>query len=179
MKRNKNLIFFLLLISNLLFSQNKDYDFTEDSNWGFYTEYINLSDTSDSVKGIDYKINGVDAAIIYYVGKSLGFHIGSGYEYIDTIDIHYAPLYVGLNLQFRRINSIYTRVSFGTHLGEFDKSGFLFRWGLGYQYNVFRKVQAYLGFLYCYQNVYKTVESLDKKYFNIEGVGFSIGLKFN
>ena len=161
------------------FGQDSELDFDEDSNLGFYTEYINLSDTSDSVQGIDYKIKGIDGSIIYYVGNSIGFHIGSGYEYIDAIDTHYTPLYVGLNLQFRRINSLYTRISFGTHFGEFDKSGFLFRWGLGYQYNIFKKVQAYLGFLYCYQNVYKTVESLDKSYFNVEGVGFSIGLKFN
>lgn len=172
-------IIIVFLFSNCIYSQDIIDDEQKESNWSFYTEYMNLYSYSELLNQTDYKTTGIDAAVLYYVGKSIGFHIGSGYEYIDAIDTHYSPLYVGLNLQFRKINSVYTRVSFGTHLGEFDKGGFMFRWGLGFQFKIFKSTQAYIGFLYSFQNIYKTVESLDKDYFNIKSAGFSIGFKFN
>lgn len=170
---NNYLVIILFIVNNLIYSQEEENNFLEESDWGIYSEYLQLKSKSL------YEINGVNAAAIYYLGDSFGIHVGSGYEHLNYLDMHYYPLYLGLNLQFRRINSIYTRVSFGKHLGEFDKAGFLFRWGFGYQYNLFKKTQAYLGFLYCYQNIYKTTDLFDKSTFNIEGVGFSLGLKFN
>jgi len=78
-------------------------------------------------------------------------------------------------------NSIYTKANFGIHLGDLDKSGFVFRGGLGYRLKVYKNILSNFELSYSYQNIYKSFENSQRpeNYYNIESLGISIGIEIN
>jgi len=127
-------------------------------------------------------IFGLNAELNYFFNQSIGAGIGFGYEQINQPNFSYYPIYLNfIGVLSDTKEALYVKTNFGTHIGHLDKSGFLFRAGLGYRIKVYKNILSNFEFSYSYQNMYKTFLNSERieNYYNIESIGLTIGIEFN
>lgn len=144
--------------------------------------------TNRDVYDTDYELEdntfvfGLNVELNYYLNQNLGLGLGFGYEKINQPNFFYNPVYFNLiGVLNDTKDALYAKANFGTHLGNLDKSGFVFRAGLGYRLKVFKNILSNFEFTYSYQNIYKTFKNSERpeNYYNIESIGLTIGIEFN
>jgi len=183
----------ILLASNIILAQSKiiNEDFKEDG-LSFKAQSIVLLAYDDGTNGSIYNtiyelednsfIYGFSGELNYYLSSNFGLGLGFGIENLNQPNITYYPLYINIiGVLDDTKNSIYTKANFGIHLGDLDKSGFVFRGGLGYRLKVYKNILSNFELSYSYQNIYKSFENSQRpeNYYNIESLGISIGIEIN
>jgi hypothetical protein len=183
------LVFFC---SPLIFAQNNKDEYFKDQGLSLKAQTLVLLPYDDGTNGdvydTDYELEdntfvfGLNAELNYYFNQNLGLGVGFGYEKINQPDFFYYPVYINLiGVLNDTKDALYVKANFGTHLGDLDKSGFIFRGGLGYRLKVFKNILSNFEFTYSYQNIYKTFTNSERpeNYYNIESIGLTIGIEFN
>lgn len=188
--------FFKILLgffcSALMFAQNNKDGYFKDQGLSLKAQTLVLLPYDDGTNGDIYDTNyeledstfvfGLNAELNYYFNQNIGLGVGFGYEKINQPNFFYYPVYINLvGVLNDTKDALYTKANFGTHLGDLDKSGFVFRGGLGYRLKVFKNILSNFEFSYSYQNVYKTFINSERpeNYYNIESIGLTIGIEFN
>lgn len=183
------LVFFC---SPLIFAQNNEDEYFKDQGLSLKAQTLVLLPYDDGTNGdvydTDYELEdntfvfGLNAELNYYFSQNLGVGIGFGYEKINQPNFFYYPVFINLiGVLNDTKDALYVKANFGTHLGDLDKSGFIFRGGLGYRLKVFKNILSNFEFTYSYQNIYKTFTNSERpeNYYNIESIGLTIGIEFN
>lgn len=127
-------------------------------------------------------VYGASLEMNYYFNPHFGLGTGISLERINQPYFEYFPLYVSIFSALNESkNSIYTKANIGFHMGDVDKSGFVFRGGLGYRLKVFRNILSNFELTYSYQNIYKSFENSGRpeNYYNLESIGLTIGIELN
>lgn len=121
----------------------------------------------------DTKLVGANLLVRYYVYEGISIGLGTGIEEITQPKIKYVPAFVNLTLSSGRVgNGFHTEVDFGSHFGDLDKNGFMFRAGLGYRFRIHKQFFGYTSLMYTYQNLYKTFEVSNRdNIYNFESAG--------
>ena len=129
----------------------------------------------------DTKLIGANLLVHYYVYEGISIGFGTGIEEITQPKIKYVPAFVNLTLSSGRVgNGFHTEVDFGSHFGDLDKNGFMFRAGLGYRFRIHKQLFGYTSLIFTYQNLYKTFEESKKdNIYNFESAGLLIGFDLN
>ena len=123
---------------------------------------------------------GASGELNYYFNSYLATGLGFGYEKNSEPSIAYMPLYINFLGYFsEKEKSLYSKLNFGIHLGDVDRNGFLFRFGLGVRLKLFKKVKSNIEFAYSFQNLNKTFENSNKpdNYYNLESIGLTLGIE--
>ncbi|MFK5878209.1 MAG: hypothetical protein QM478_01800 [Flavobacteriaceae bacterium] len=108
--------------------------------------------------------------------------VGLGYEKLTQPAINYFPTYLNImGFLTEKKNSVYGKLNFGTHLGDFDRSGFLFRGGLGLRFRMTKNILPIVEFTYSFQNIHKSFENSNRteNNYTLESVGLSLGFEIN
>jgi len=185
-------IILVLSCSFFVNAQEVEDEFFKDQGLSFKAQTLVLFPYDDGTNGDIYDTNyelenntfifGINTEINYYLNSNFGAGFGFGYEKINQPNFSYFPIYLNLiGVLNDTKDAIYVKVNFGSHLGDLDKSGFLFRGGLGYRLKVYKSILSNFEFSYSYQNIYKTFENSQRpeNYYNIESIGLTIGIEFN
>ena len=185
------IIFFI--ISNSILAQNDiiEDDF-KDQGLSFKTQTLVLFPYDDGTNGDIYEtdfelednsfVYGFNAELNYYIDSNFGVGLGLGFEKLNQPNIIYYPLYLNIiGVLNDTKNAVYTKINFGIHLGDLDKSGFIFRGGLGYRLKVYKNILSNFELTYSYQNIYKSFKNSQRpeNYYNIESIGITIGIEIN
>jgi len=189
-KKISFLILFLSLNTFLSFSQKTDKQKTVLSKFSISTQGLFLSphlqDGNIKTPGYEIESNsyiqGFNVELNYNFNQYFLLGFGTGIEKLTQPAMKYYPVYLkAMGNFFDRYNSCYIKFNFGTHLGEIDKTGFVFRSGIGYKVPIIKKVTSYFEFTYFYQNISKTYTNSGRidNYYNLEGVGITIGIELN
>ena len=128
----------------------------------------------------DSRVYGVNISINYYINPYMASGFGIGYEKLTQPEIVYYPIFLNLRSTLMDTkNTVTTGLNFGTHLGDIDQSGFLFRWTIGYRTKLFEKILGYFGMIYSCQNMYKSLVDSGRidNYYNVESIGLSISIE--
>ena len=128
------------------------------------------------------RVSGFTIYANYYFYDWLSLNIGSGYEKINQPNINYVPVLLGLKIASgKNLESFITSIGFGKHIGKFDNSGFLFRWSIGYRFNIYKSILGTTEMYYSYQNLFKTYPNSNRGFntYNIEAVGLRFGIELN
>ena len=147
---------------------------SDDGTNGYFNTDYELEDNT-TIFGLNTELN-------YYFNQHMGVGIGFGYEKVNQPKFIYYPIYVNLlGILNNTKDALYVKANFGTHLGNLDKSGFLFRAGWGYRLKVHKNILSNFEFSYSFQNLYKTFRNSKRleNYYNIESIGLTIGIEFN
>lgn len=184
-------IIFLISSSMLAQSNNIEEEFKE-YGLSFKVQSIVLLPYNDGSNGNLYNTNyelennsfiyGFNGELNYYLNPNFGLGIGLGYENLNQPNITYYPLYLNIiSALDDSKNTVYAKVNFGIQLGNLDKSGFLFRGGLGYRLKVYKNILSNFEFSYSYQNIYKSFKNSQRpeNYYNVESIGLTIGIEIN
>jgi len=186
-------ILILFFISNSILAQNNEIeeDF-KNQGLSFKTQTLVLFPYDDGTNGgvynTDFEIEnntfifGLNSEVNYYFSQNFGVGIGFGFEKINQPNFIYYPIYLNIISALNDTkNAIYAKVNFGTHLGNLDKSGFVFRGGLGYRLKVYKNILSNFELTYSYQNIYKSFKNSQRpeNYYNIESVGITVGIEIN
>ncbi len=142
-------------------------------------EILNPNSEFDFTK--DTSTSGLGLSVNYYFLKWLSANVGSGYEKINIPNINYFPILIGFKMaEGRNKESFITSATFGKHIGSFDKSGFIFRWSIGYRFKIYKSLLGTTEMYYSFQNIYKTYTlSKINNAKNIESVGIRFGIEIN
>ena len=178
-----------ILITNQLFSQSDD-EYAKEKGFSINTQSIFLFPYGDNIGGgihktlydleYDSRVYGVNTSVNYYFSPYLATGLGIGYEKLTQPEIVYYPIFLNLRSTLMDTkNTVTTGFNFGTHLGDVDQSGFLFRWTVGYRTKLFKKVLGYFEMIYSYQNIYNSYEDSGRidNYYNVESIGLSISIE--
>jgi len=187
-----SMIIIFLISSSILAQSNKIEEDFKEQGLSFKAQSIVLLPYNDGTNGNLYDTNyelennsfiyGFNGELNYYLNPNFGLGIGLGYENLNQPNINYYPLYLNIISALDDIeNTVYAKVNFGIHLGNLDKSGFLFRGGLGYRLKVYKNILSNFEFSYSYQKIYKSFKNSQRpeNYYNVESIGLTIGIEIN
>tara|TARA_B110000967_G_C18565587_1_gene402309 strand:- start:65 stop:670 length:606 start_codon:yes stop_codon:yes gene_type:complete len=183
-------VVFTCFLPACLFAQNSNN--AQVSNSGFKLKFQSMVLFSYDDDGYrvhyltDYELEdytsifGLNVELSHLFDNDIGIGLGYGCEEINQPNFLYHPIYL-IAVINDEINSLYARVNFGTHLGDLDQSGFLFRGGLGFRFKIYKKIHTNFDITYSYQNMYKTFANSERpeNYYFIESIGLTIGIEFN
>ena len=185
-------VLLFLASSTILFAQKSKSEYLKDQGLSFKTQTLVLipydNGTNNGVYDTEYELEyntfifGLNAELNYYFNQNLGVGIGFGYEKINQPNFFYYPIYSNFFIALNDTkDAMYLKFNFGTHIGNLEKSGFLFRGGFGYRLKVFKNIISNFEFSYSYQNIYKTFinSGRPENYYNIESIGLTLGIEFN
>jgi hypothetical protein len=181
-----------LFISFILFSQDNDKVLNKKGlsfkAQSLILSYYEKNDTNISPYQTDFELSnstflyGINTELNYYFSPYFATGLGFGVEQISQPNIVYMPLYINaIGLFNSGKKSLYSKLNFGIHLGDIDNLGFLFRFGLGGRFVVFKKIASNIEVTYSFQNIDKTFNNSNRpeNYYNIESIGITIGIEIN
>lgn len=182
----------IFLCSSLMFSQHNKNEYFKDQGFSLRAQTLVLIPYDDGTNSNLYNTNyeledntflfGLNTELNYYFNQYMGIGFGFGFEKINQPDFYYYPVYLNLiGVSNNTMDTLYAKLNFGTHIGDLDKQGFIFRGGLGYRLRVYKDILSNFEFTYSYQNIYKTFKNSERpeNYYNIESIGLTIGIEFN
>ncbi len=182
-------VLLIFVFTFLAKAQDAEYEYFNYQGLSFKLQTLGLFIIyEDKVYDTDYELEyntfiiGANSEVNYYLNQNFGAGIGFGYEKVNQPKFYYYPIYLNLILVLHDSKeAFYTKANFGTHLGNLDQSGFLFKWGVGYRIKVYKNILANFEVSYSFQNIYKSFHNSGRpeNYYNIECVGLTVGIEFN
>jgi len=123
---------------------------------------------------------GINGELNYSFNSYFVTGLGFGYEKISEPSIAYIPLYINiLGYLTKKEKSLYSKLNFGIHLGDIDRKGFLFRFGVGARLMFLKKIKSNIEFTYSFQNLNKTFKNSNRpdNFYNLESIGLTLGIE--
>lgn len=182
--------FLVILILNNSLIQAQDID-KKSRGFAFGGETLALIPYDGSINSIyetDYEVDadsfiwGVSLFTHYHFSHNIYASLALGYETLNQPNINYYPFTIGGGLLTSSGNNGFLlEANFGTHLGDLESSGFIFRGKIGYSVGFLYNKSLNFGLLYSYQNLNKTFENSmrPENYYNMESLGIFINIKWN